>query len=152
MLLPSGLGYRLRRDAGTAGPLDRPSPSARPRRPTLLMGNRKGVALAFLGGACCALGDSCGHLELPRRDADYALEVVGELALVREAGVRGDLRQGQVGSCLQELPGPLDAPSDDVLVRRQPGGLPELPREVVGAEAGRRRQLLQGQTGVEVLL
>ena len=32
-----------------------------------------------------------------------------ELALVREAGAHGDLRQGQVRLSLQELPGPLDA-------------------------------------------
>src|SRR5262245_2682814 len=65
------------------------------------------------------LGDSCGHPELPRGDADYALEVMRELALVREAGVRGDLRQGEVASGLRELPGPLDAARDDVLMRRQ---------------------------------
>src|SRR5262249_34553983 len=46
------------------------------------------------------LGDSCGHPELPRRDADDSLEVAGELALVREADARGQLRQGQVRSCL----------------------------------------------------
>jgi hypothetical protein len=50
------------------------------------MGNGKEVALEFLGGTCCALGDSCGPLELPRRDGDEPLEVVGELALVREVG------------------------------------------------------------------
>ena len=44
--------------------------------------------------------------------------MIGELALVGEAGVQGDLRQGQVGACVQELPGPLDAAGDDVLVRR----------------------------------
>ncbi len=65
------------------------------------------------------LCDSCGRLELPRRDANQALEVVGELALVREAGVRGDLRKGEVASGLQELLGPLDAAGDDVLVRGQ---------------------------------
>ena len=59
--------------------------------------------------------------ELSRRDAYQALEVMGELALVREASVRGDLRQGEVASGLQELLGPLDAAGDDVLVRRQPG-------------------------------
>jgi hypothetical protein len=58
--------------------------------------------------------------------------VAGELALVPEAGVRGDLRQGEVASGLQELPGPLDAAGEDVLVRRQPGGRLELPGEVVG--------------------
>ena len=76
------------------------------------MGNGKGVALWVLGGTCDLLGDSCGHPELPRRDADEALEVMGELALVREAGVRGDLPQGQVASRLQELLGPLDAAGD----------------------------------------
>ena len=54
--------------------------------------------------------------ELPRRDTDEALEVIGELALVREPGVRGDLRQGQVASRLQELLSPFDAAGDDVLV------------------------------------
>src|SRR6516225_4964771 len=99
------------------------------------MGNGKGVALVFLGGACCALGDFCGRPELPRRDADEALEVVGELALVREAGARGDLRQGQVAASLQELLSPLDAAGDDELVRRQPGGPLELAGEVVRTEA-----------------
>src|SRR6516162_8724066 len=98
------------------------------------------------------LGDSCGHPKLPRRDADEALEVIGELALVREAGVRADLRQGQVASRLQELPGSLDAAGDDVLVRRQAGGPLELPGEVVGAKTSDRGQLLQARAGVEVLL
>ena len=40
----------------------------------------------------------------------------------------------------------------DVLVRRQPGGRLELPREMVGAEAGDRRHLLQARAGVEVFL
>jgi len=78
--------------------------------------------------------------------------VTGELALVREAGAQGDLRQGQVRPCLQELLGPLDATQDDVLVRRQPGGGLELPREVVGVEADNRSQLRQGRSAVEVLL
>jgi len=54
------------------------------------------------------LGDSCGHPELSRRDADEALEVMTEHALAREAGVRGDLRQGEVAA-LQKLLRPLDA-------------------------------------------
>src|SRR5215831_5612694 len=90
--------------------------------------------------------------ELPRRDPDQALEVMGELALVREAGMRGDLRQGEVAAGLQQLLGPLDAAGDDVLVRRQSGGPLELPGEVVGTEAGDRGQLLQGRATVEVLL
>src|SRR6516225_8174240 len=98
------------------------------------------------------LGDSCGHPKLPRRDADYALEVMRELALIREAGVRGDLRQGEVASGLQELLGPLDAAGDDVLVRRQPGGPLELRDEVVGTEASDCGHLLQGRATVEVLL
>src|SRR6516162_6298044 len=96
--------------------------------------------------------DSYARPELPRRDADCALEVMGELALVREAGVRGDLRQGEVASGLQELLGPLDAAGDDVMVRRQSGGPLELRDEVVGAEAGDRGQLLHGRATVEVLL
>src|SRR5262249_46592573 len=74
--------------------------------------------------------------ELSRRDADRALEVMGELALITEAGVRGDLHEGEVASGLHQLLGPLDAAGDDVLVRRQSGGPLELPGEVVGTEAG----------------
>ena len=47
------------------------------RRPTLLRRNGKGVARQLLGGNCGLLGDSCGRSELPRRDADEALEVPG---------------------------------------------------------------------------
>jgi hypothetical protein len=97
------------------------------------------------------LGDFCGCPELPRTDADEALEVMGELALIREAGARGDVRQGQARSGLQQLLGPLDAAQDDVLVRRQPAGRLELPGEMVGAEAGDRGQLRQARASVEVL-
>jgi hypothetical protein len=98
------------------------------------------------------LGGSCARPELPRRDADQTLEVMAELALIRKAGADRNLCQGEIGSCLQELLGPLDPAHDNVLVRRQPGGPLELPREVVGAEAGDRGHLLQGRGGVEVLL
>jgi hypothetical protein len=91
------------------GPLDRSSPTGRPRRPALLMRNGNGVAREVLGGTCGWLGDSCGHPELPRRDADKVLGVLAELALVREAGTGGDLRQGEVTVSLRELLRPLDA-------------------------------------------
>ena len=89
---------------------DRPAAARRLATGTnpLLLGNGKGLALGFLGGTCDLLGDSCGHPELPRRDADETLEVTGELALVREAGVRGDLRQGEVTVLLHELLRPLE--------------------------------------------
>src|SRR5262245_54634773 len=80
---------------------------------------------------------------------DEALEVVGELALIGEAGLRGHLRQGQTRSDFQELLGPLDATSDDVLVGRQPSGLLELTREVVDAKAAQCRHLFQARVGVE---
>src|SRR5262252_10007428 len=120
--------------------------------PTPFTGNGKRVAVPILGGTYGFLGSSYARPELPWGDADDALEVMGELALIREPGVRGDLRQGQFGPGLQELPGPLDFALDDVLVRRQPGGPLELGDEVVGAEAGDRGQLLQGRATVEVLL
>src|SRR6516165_10155708 len=101
-----------------------------------------GLAVRVLGTTCGLLCDSCGLAELSRRGADDALEVVGELALVREAGARGHLRQGEAASGLQELLGPLDAAQDDVLVRRQPGGCLELSGEVVDAEVGGGGQLL----------
>src|SRR6516165_1209484 len=116
------------------------------------MKNGKGDGVPFSWRDLRCFVGSYARPELPRRDADQALEVMGELALVREAGVRGDLRQREVASGLQELLGPLDAAQDDVLVRRQPGGPLELPDEVVGAEAGDSGHLLQGRAGVEVVL
>ena len=79
--------------------------------------------MAFLGGACCALGDSCGRPEPPRRDAHEALEVTGELALVREAAAGGDRRLGGVVASFQELLSSLDAGQDDVLVRPRPSSM-----------------------------
>src|SRR6516164_1079370 len=116
------------------------------------MRNGKGDEVPFSWRDLRRFVGSYARPELPRRDANQALEVMRELALVREAGVRGDLRQGEVSSGLQELPGPLDAAGDDVLVRRQSGGPLELPDEVVGAEADDRGHLLQGRATVEVLL
>jgi hypothetical protein len=54
---------------------------------------------------------------LPRRDADEALEMMGVLALIREAGVRGDLCEGQVRSCLEAFLDAFDAASDDKRLR-----------------------------------
>src|SRR5262244_3736382 len=116
------------------------------------MGNGKGDEVPVSWRDLRRFGGSYARPELPRRDAYQALEVMGELALVREAGVRGDLRQGEVASGLQELLGPLDAARDDVLVRRQPGGPLELADEVVGAEACDSGHLLQGWASVEVFL
>src|SRR5262249_20898153 len=81
-------------------------------------------------------GDSCARPELPRRDADQALEVLAEMALVRESGGRRDLGQGEVTVLLQELLGPVDAAGDDVLVRGSPGGLLELAGGGVGGGGG----------------
>jgi hypothetical protein len=73
------------------------TPLRSPPTPTRLMGNGKGFTVGFLGGTCGGLGDSCGCPEPPRRDADEALEVTGELALVREPGAVSRLGQGQIG-------------------------------------------------------
>src|SRR5262249_8612208 len=75
-------------------------------------GNGKGIAQQSLVGTCLLLGDSCGDPELPRGDADQPLEVTGELALIREPGAGGDLRQGEVAA-LQELLGSFDSAGDD---------------------------------------
>ena len=103
--------------------------------------NDKEGVLPFIGRTCGLLGDSCGSAELSWRNPDDALEMVGELALVGEAGAGGDLRQRKVAS-LKESLGPFNAAYNDVLVRRQPGGHLELPREVVDAETGDGGQLL----------
>jgi hypothetical protein len=53
---------------------------------------------------------------------------MGELALIRESGARRDRCQGEMTVELQDLLGPLAAASDDLPVRRHPGGRLELPR------------------------
>src|SRR5262247_4189062 len=97
-------------------------------------------------------GDSCGRPEPTRCDAGQALEVMREVALVREASVRGNLCQGQVVILSKELQRALDATGNDVLVRRLSRRDLELPSEVVGAEVGDRRHVLQGQACVEVFV
>src|SRR5262245_1165528 len=129
-----------------------PAPAALRRRACLLRRNGKGDEVPFSWRDLRRFVGSYARPELPRRDPDEALEVMGELALVREAGVRGDLRQGEVAFGLQELLGPLDAAGDDVLVRRQSGGPLELRDEVVGAQPGDSGHLLQGRAGVKVFL
>src|SRR5262249_56720533 len=79
-----------------------PREFAAPRCSLGMVRGRSAVAWRGLS----VFGDSCGRPELPGRDADEALEVMGELALIREAGARGDVRQGQARSGLQQLPGP----------------------------------------------
>src|SRR5262249_35832340 len=74
-----------------------------------------------------------GPAEFSRSDADDPLEVSGELALVRESGVRGDIRERKFVVPAQQLHRPFDAAGHDVLMRRDPGGRLELTREVVGA-------------------
>src|SRR5262245_6992658 len=97
----------------------------------------RGAPRRFLARACGLLADSCGVAEVSWRNPDEALEMVGKLALVGEAGACGDFRQGNLGS-LQKVLGPLDAALDDVLVRGQPSGRFELPCEMVSTEVGDR--------------
>ena len=69
------------------------------------MRNGKGDEVPFSWRDLRCFVGSYARPELPRRDAGQALEVMGELALVTEAGVGGHLRQGEVASGLQELLG-----------------------------------------------
>ena len=68
----------------------------------------KESVLPFIARTCGLLGVSCGPAELSGRDADNALEIVGELALVSEAGPGADLGQRKVAS-LKESLGPFNA-------------------------------------------
>src|SRR5262244_171989 len=122
------------------------APRSAPRGHDLVTG------LELAGGVRRPRSDSCGRPEPTRRDADQALEVMREVALVREAGAHRNLCQGQVAILLKELLRVLDATRDDVLVRRLSRRDLELSREVVGAEVGNRRHVLQGQASVEVFV
>lgn len=67
------------------------------------------------------------------------------MALVREAGAERDLGHAELAVCPQELLRPFNTARDHILVRRQPGGRLELPREVIRAEMDDRRHLRQGR-------
>jgi hypothetical protein len=54
----------------------------------------------FLAGLAAFWAIIAGVRNLPRRDADQALEVMGERSLVRVAGARSNLRQGEVAADL----------------------------------------------------
>src|SRR3984893_15890183 len=110
--------------------------------------NRLGVRV--LAGACGLLRFSCGNPKLSRRDADDPLEVRGKMALVREAGTERDLRQAKLTVSPQEVLCSFNAARDHILVRRQPGGRLELAREVIGAEMGDGRHLLQRGIASEI--
>jgi len=78
------------------------------------------------------LTDSCGNLNLSRRDADEPLKMKAKMALIREAGAERDLGQAKLAACAQEVLRSCDGAGNYILVRRQPGGCLELPREVIG--------------------
>src|SRR5262245_23826660 len=65
-------------------------------RLTRLMRNGKGGRSSVSWRDLPLFGDFCTHPELPGCDADGAVEVIGELALGREAGAGSELRQEQV--------------------------------------------------------
>ena len=85
----------------------------------------------------------CGIPQLSRREADDPLKMKAEMALVREAGAERDVGHAEPAACQQEFLRSLDTARDHILVRRQPGGRLELPREVIGAEMHDGRHLLQ---------
>src|SRR5262249_60925581 len=111
-----------------------------------------GTRRAVLGEHCGVLCDSCGLAELARRDADGPLEMRGELTLVRESGVRGDLREREIVALAEELLRAFDPAGNDVLVRRQSDGRLELPREGECAGVRGLGDLRQQLVWVEVFL
>src|SRR3954454_20177524 len=70
----------------------------------------------------------------PRRDADEATELLGEVAGAREAYLPGHHTYRQGGVREQRL-GPFDPLPHNVLVRGEPHGMLEHPGEVVGAHS-----------------
>ena len=65
-------------------------------RLTLLMRNGKGGRSSVSWRDLPLFGDYCAHPELPGRDADEAVEVIGELVLGRESSAGSELRQGHL--------------------------------------------------------
>ena len=72
------------------------------------------------------------------------------MALVRKPGAEGNLGQAELAVYPQEFLRSFNAARDHILVRRQPGGRLELPREVKGAEMHDGRHLFQRRTAFEI--
>ena len=94
-------------------------PSTLISRLTLLMRNGKGNALLFLGVTCPLLAILARVRNGPGLTRTRRLKFRVNVLRPQKTGVRGDLRQGQAASRLQELFGALDTVDDDVLVGRQ---------------------------------
>ena len=85
------------------------------------------------------------------RDAEDPAEVPGEMALVVEAGLARNLVYRKVGTDKQS-PGLLCSLSDQVLVRRDAGGLFEHPREMVGAHVSHPGEFRKCQIAGEIIV
>ena len=70
--------------------------------------------------------------------------------MVQEPDAERDLRQAEFTVCPQEVLRPFNAARDYILVRRQPSGRFELPREVIGAEMNDGSHLLKRRTAFEI--
>jgi AraC-like DNA-binding protein len=77
-----------------------------------------------------------------RRRADALLELAGQVGLVGEAALPGDLRQ-RGAAALEHGPGPLDPGLQDELVGRDAGGRPEPAGEVEPAQADLGGQVVE---------
>src|SRR5690242_5774682 len=86
-----------------------------------------------------------------RREPGELAETRGEMALAAEAAGEGDVRKGRVPGGEQRLR-VLDAATQHVQVRTLPGRLLEAAGEVVGAQAGDRRQIADRKGLVEIRL
>src|SRR5207253_7942936 len=88
--------------------------------------------------------------KLSRRGADDPLKLKAKMALIRETGAEHDLGQAEPTVCPQEVLRSFNAACDHILVRRQPGGCLELPREMKGAEMEDGRHSLQRRIASEI--
>src|SRR5262249_41980134 len=119
---------------------------------TSVMGESRSREAELLASLAGRLGDSCGAAETPRCDADGALEVMRQLALIRGADAGRDLGQRQRAVRAEQLLDALDAARDHVLVWSEPGRCLELPREVVGAQVSSGGHLLEARCLAEMVL
>lgn len=84
------------------------------------------------------------------REASDSFERTAQVALIGKAELPCNLRQGL--SIEQQVPGLLNAPGKNVLMRRKTRGLFKSARKVIRAQANQRRQSRQRQRLGEMIM
>ncbi len=108
------------------------------------------AASAVAKGSVAAIISRPAANQVARSHSQQLANVVMKVRLAREANARRHL--GDAKTITQEVPGPLHAAANDLLVRRRSRGGPKLADEVVRTATDEGGKPLHGQIRVDMLL